>query len=155
MRKGKSSEQKSFDEIYPEYSKNPIHVIRRSLRRLISLIRQDGAVIRESDSDDPKLIERIAAEAAAKAQAQRDEKEMAEMQVLYEKYTPNFRQRTKQSFKALFAQKRKKVYVMPAQMPVQRSPKEQRAYDRQMKELFRKYHVSFITKLIRKIKKEY
>ena len=148
-------EQKSFDEIYPEYSKNPIHVIRRSLRRLISLIRQDGAVIRESDSDDPKLIERIAAEAAAKAQAQRDEKEMAEMQVLYEKYTPNFRQRTKQSFKALFAQKRKKVYVMPAQMPVQRSPKEQRAYDRQMKELFRKYHVSFITKLIRKIKKEY
>lgn len=80
---------------------------------------------------------------------------MAEMQVLYEKYTPNFRQRTKQSFKALFAKKRKKVYVMPAQMPVQRSPKEQRAYDRQMKELFRKYHVSFITKLIRKIKKEY
>ena len=148
-------EQKSFDEIYPEYSKNPIHVIRRSLRRLISLIRQDGAVIREGDSDDPKLIERIAAEAAAKAQAQRDEKEMAEMQVLYEKYTPNFRQRTKQSFKTLFAKKRKKVYVMPAQMPVQRSPKEQRAYDRQMKELFRKYHVSFITKLIRKIKKEY
>lgn len=148
-------EQKSFDEIYPEYSKNPIHVIRRSLRRLISLIRQDSAVIREGDSDDPKLIERIAAEAAAKAQAQRDEKEMAEMQVLYEKYTPNFRQRTKQSFKALFAKKRKKVYVMPAQMPVQRSPKEQRAYDRQMKELFRKYHVSFITKLIRKIKKEY
>ena len=148
-------EQKSFDEIYPEYSKNPIHVIRRSLRRLISLIRQDGAVIREGDSDDPKLIERIAAEAAAKAQAQRDEKEMAEMQVLYEKYTPNFRQRTRQSFKALFAPKRKKVYVMPAHMPVQRSPKEQRAYDRQMKELFRKYHVSFITKLIRKIKKEY
>lgn len=148
-------EQKSFDEIYPEYSKNPIYVISRSLRRLISLIRQDGAVIREGDSDDPKLIERIAAEAAAKAQAQRDEKEMAEMQVLYEKYTPNFRQRTKQRFKALFAKKRKKVYVMPAQMPVQRSPKEQRAYDRQMKELFRKYHVSFITKLVRKIKKEY
>ena len=148
-------EQKSFDEIYPEYSKNPVHIIRRSLRRLISLIRQDGAVIREGDSDDPKLIERIAAEAAAKAQAQRDEKEMAEMQVLYEKYTPNFRQRTRQSFKALFAKKRKKVYVMPAQMPVQRSPKEQRAYDRQMKELFRKYHVSFITKLVRKIKKEY
>lgn len=148
-------EQKSFDEIYPEYSKNPVHIIRRSLRRLISLIRQDGAVIREGDSDDPKLIERIAAEAAAKAQAQHDEKEMAEMQVLYEKYAPNFRQRTKQRFKALFAKKRKKVYVMPAQMPVQRSPKEQRAYDRQMKELFRKYHVSFITKLVRKIKKEY
>lgn len=148
-------EQKSFDEIYPEYSKNPVHIIRRSLRRLISLIRQDGAVIREGDSDDPKLIERIAAEVAAKAQAQHDEKEMAEMQVLYEKYTPNFRQRTKQRFKALFAKKRKKVYVMPAQMPVQRSPKEQRAYDRQMKELFRKYHVSFITKLVRKIKKEY
>ena len=148
-------EQKSFDEIYPEYSKNPVHIIRRSLRRLISLIRQDGAVIREGDSDNPKLIERIAAEAAAKAQAQHDENEMAEMQVLYEKYTPNFRQRTKQRFKALFAKKRKKVYVMPAQMPVQRSPKEQRAYDRQMKELFRKYHVSFITKLVRKIKKEY
>ena len=150
-----SLEQKSFDEIYSEYSKNPFHIIRRSLRRLISLIRQDGAVIREGDSDDPKLIERIAAEAAATAQAQHDEKEMAEMQVLYEKYTPNFRQRTKQRFKALFAKKRKKVYVMPAQMPVQRSPKEQRAYDRQMKELFRKYQVSFITKLVRKIKKEY
>lgn len=148
-------EQKSFDEIYPEYSKNPIYVIRRSLLRLISLIRQDGAVIREGDSDDPQLIERIAREAAAKAQAERDAKEMAEMQVLYEKYSPNFMQRTKHRFKQLFGKKRKKVYVMPAQMPPVRSPKEQRAHDRQMRELFRKYHVSFITKLIRKIKKEY
>lgn len=148
-------EKKSFDEIYPEYSKNPLHIIRRSLRRLISQIRQDGLVIREGDPGEPKLIERVAAEAAAKVQAEREKKEMAEMKVLYEKYAPNFVQRTRKRLKMLFAKKRKKVYVMPAQMPPQRTPQEQRAYDKQMKELFRKYRVSFITKIIRKIKKEY
>ena len=148
-------EKKSFDEIYAEYSRNPFHIIRRSLRRFISLIRQDGLVIREGDSDEPKLIERVAAEAAAKLQAEREKKEMAEIQVLYEKYAPNFMQRTKKQFKSLFGKKRKKVYVMPAQMAVKRSPREQRAYDKQMNELFRKYRVSFITKIIRKIKKEY
>ncbi|MGN1090192.1 MAG: signal peptidase I, partial [Huintestinicola sp.] len=148
-------EKKSFEEIYAEYSKNPFHIIRRGLQRLISLIRQDGEVIYEGDTDEPKLIERVAAEAAAKVQAERDKKEMAEMMVLYEKYSPDFMQRTRKTFKRIFGKKRKKVYVMPAQMPPVRSPKEQRAYDKKMNELFRKYRVSIFTKLIRKIKKEY
>lgn len=148
-------ERKSFDKIYREYSRAPIYVIIRAVKRLISLIRQDGAVIREGDSDDPRLIERIAAEAAAEEQAERMKKADAEMQVLYEKYIPNFPQRVRKFFKKHFGKKQKKVYVMPAKMPVKRSPKEQRAYDKKMNEIFKKYRVSFITKLIRKVKKEY
>ena len=100
------------------------------------------------------LIERIAAEAAAKKQAERDKKEMAQMLVLYEKYAPNPLQKLKKRLKRIFGKKQKKIYTMPAQMPPKRSPKEQRAYDKQIRALFRKYHVSFITKIIRKIKKD-
>lgn len=148
-------EKKSFNEIYAEYSRNPFHIVRRGTRRIISLIRHDGLVIREGDPGEPKLIERVAAEAAAKAQAEREKKEMAEMRVLYEKYAPNFVQRTRKRLKMLFGKKRKKVYVMPTEMPPQRTPQEQRAYNKKMNEIFRKYRVSFITKIIRKIKKEY
>lgn len=148
-------ESKSFEEIYAEYSKAPHHVIRRGICRVISLIRKDGKVIREGDSDNPMLIERIAADAAAKKQAQRDREEAAQMQLLYDKYCPTRLKRIKNSLKRIFGKKRKKVYVMPAQMPPKRTPREQRAYDRQMRALFRKYHVSIFTKLIRKLKKDY
>lgn len=147
-------ERKSFDEIYREYSKNPIHIAKRAIRRLISLIRKDGKVIREGDSDNPMLVERIAAEAAAKKQAEIDRKKAAEMQVLYEKYSPTFFQRLKKRLKRIFGKKKKKVYVMPKQMPPKRTAREQRKHDKEIHELFRKYHVSFITKIIRLIKKE-
>ena len=100
------------------------------------------------------LIERIAKEAEAKRQAQRDKEEAQQMQVLYSKYCPTRRQRIKNFFKRKFGKKRKKVYVMPAQMPPKRTGREQRAYDRQMRAIFRKYHVSIFTKLIRKIRKD-
>ncbi|MGN0699894.1 MAG: hypothetical protein ACI4J8_02730, partial [Oscillospiraceae bacterium] len=57
--------------------------------------------------------------------------------------------------KRIFGKKKKKEYVMPKEMPIQRDPWEQRAYTKQMREIFRKYHVSPIQKIIRKIKKEY
>ena len=147
-------ERKSFEEIYAEYSKTPYHVIRREICRIISLIRKDGKVIREGDSDNPMLIERIAKEAEAKRQAQRDMEEAKQMQILYSKYCPTRRQRIKNFFKRKFGKKRKKVYVMPAQMPPKRTGREQRAYDKKMRAIFRKYHVSVFTKLIRKIKKD-
>ena len=76
------------------------------------------------------------------------------MQILYSKYCPTRRQRIKNFFKRKFGKKRKKVYVMPAQMPPKRTGREQRAYDKKMRAIFRKYHVSVFTKLIRKIKKD-
>lgn len=145
-------EKKSFEEIYADYSKNPVHVIRRSLRRIISLLRKDGLVIREGDTDTPMLAERIAAEAAARKQAERDKAVAAEMSILYEKYAPNARQRIKKRIKNLFRKKKKKVYVMPKVPPIQRTPEEQKAYDKKIKALFKEYHVSVFEKAKRKIK---
>ena len=147
-------ERKSFKEIYKEYSKNPFYAVPRWIRRIISLIRKDGKVIREGDSDNPMLIERIAAEAEARRQAELDRERQAEMQKLYEKYAPTYYLKLKRFCKRVFGKKRKKVYVMPKEMPPKRSYWDQRAYDKKMREIFRKYHVSFITKIIRRIKKE-
>lgn len=145
-------EKKSFEEIYADYSKNPVHVIRRSFRRMVSLLRKDGLVIREGDTDTPMLAERIAAEAAARKQAERDKAVAAEMSILYEKYAPNARQRIKKRIKNLFRKKKKKVYVMPKVPPIQRTPEEQKAHDKQIKALFKEYHVSVFEKAKRKIK---
>ena len=76
------------------------------------------------------------------------------MQKLYEKYAPTYYLKLKRFCKRVFGKKRKKVYVMPKEMPPKRSYWDQRAYDKKMREIFRKYHVSFITKIIRRIKKE-
>ncbi len=147
-------QQKSFKEIYAEYTKNPVYSVPRGIRRIISLIRNDGKEIREGDSDNPMLIERIAAEAQAKREAELERERMKEMTVLYEKYAPTPYLKAKRFLKRLFAKKKKKIYVMPKEMPEKRSYWDQRAYDKQMREIFRKYHVSFITKIIRIIKKE-
>lgn len=145
-------EKKSFNEIYKDYSKNPVHVIRRTFKRIVSLIRKDGLVIKEGDTAAPMLAERIAEEAKARRQKERDEAVMAEMKVLYEKYAPNARQRLKKRIKNLFRKKKKKVYTMPKTPPVQRTPEEQKAHDKMIKKLFKEYHVGVVRKLFRKIK---
>ena len=147
-------ETKSFDEIYPEYSRNIFYVIRREVLYRISRARNDGVYIREGDSDNPMLVERIAAQAEAKQQALKEAEEQKEMNVFYEKYAPTRWQKFRKTFKRIFGKKKKKIYRMPAVMPPERTPKEQREHDKQIHALFRKYHVSFITKIIRKIKKE-
>ena len=148
-------ETRSFEEIYPEYSKNIFHVIRREILYRISRARNDGVYIREGDSDTPMLIERVDAEVKAKRQAVIDAEKQKEMNIFYEKYAPTKLQKFRKTFKRIFGKKKKKIYKMPAVMPPERTPKEQREHDRQIHALFRKYHVSIITKIIRKIKKEY
>ena len=144
-------EKKGFEEIYAEYSRVPVHVIRRNIRRVISLIRKDGAVIREGDTDHPMLPERIAAEAAAKKQHELDMAEAAQMKVIYEKYAPNILQKTKR-FVRKITEKKKKVYVMPKEPPIQRTPQEQKEHDRQIKALFKEYHVGIFTRIKRGVK---
>lgn len=150
-------EKKSFEEIYFEYSHNPVHMVRRNFRRLVSKLRKDGLVLREGDTDQPILAERIAAEAARKRQEEREKAEMEQMKVYYEKYAPNAWQKAKRNVKNLFRKKKKKVYVMPAQPPVQRTPEEQKVYDEKMQALFKEYHVGIgekIKRMIEELKKK-
>ncbi|MCI6580745.1 MAG: hypothetical protein MSH15_01935, partial [Oscillospiraceae bacterium] len=144
-------EKKSFEEIYADYSRMPVYVIRRNIKRMISLIRKDGTFIREGDTDQPMLPERIAAEAAAKKQRELDMVNAAQMKILYEKYSPNIFQKTKHFVKKI-TKKKKKVYVMPKEPPIQRTPQEQKEHDRQIRALFREYHVGIFTKIKRGVK---
>ena len=145
-------ETKPFEEIYPEYSKNPVYVISRQVRRIISNIRMDGSYICEGDTSEPMLIERFATEEANKRQAEREREEAAEMEKLYSKYIPNRRQKFEIRRKKRLDKKKKKIYKMPAEPPIQRSPEEQKAYDKMMNEIFRKYRVSSFEKAKRKFK---
>ncbi|MGN0633253.1 MAG: DUF2357 domain-containing protein [Oscillospiraceae bacterium] len=142
-------EKKDFKLIYAEYSRKPHHVIRREIAYIISNLRMDGKIIREGDTTMPMLAERVAAEAAKKREKERYLAEQAQMAVLFEKYAPNARQRAKKRLKRLFSKKKKKVYVMPKVMPIQRTPEEQKAYDKQIKALFKTYHVSVFEKIKR------
>ena len=144
-------EKKSFEEIYADYSRMPVYVIRRNIKRMISLIRKDGTFIREGDTDQPMLPERIAAEAAAKKQRELDMVSAAQMKILYEKYSPNIFQKAKHFVKKI-TRKKKKVYVMPKEPPIQRTPQEQKEHDRQIRALFREYHVGIFTKIKRGVK---
>ncbi len=141
-------EKREFSEIYPEYSKNPVHVAKRTAKRVISLIRKDGRVLWEGDTTEPVLAERIALEAKQRREAEREKAQQEEMERLYEKYIPNRSQRRKQKAEAR-KRKKNRVYRMPSQPPIVRTPEEQKAIDREMHELFRKYHVGIFEKIKR------
>jgi hypothetical protein len=143
-------EKHTFAEIYPEYSKNPLHVLRRKTRRLISLMRKDGKVLYEGDTTEPILAERIANEAKLRRQAEIDAARQAEMNELYEKYIPSHAQKRKQD-REFKRRMKNRTYRRPAVPPIVRTREEQKAHNAEIHALFRTYHVSIFEKIKREL----
>jgi hypothetical protein len=142
-------ERRTFEEIYPEYSKNPVHVIARSVRRAVSLIRKDGKVLREGDTKEPILAARIAAEAEQRRIAEIERERQEEIDKLYERYIPTPAQKRRQDKE--FKRRRKNQPVRrPAVPPPIRTAEEQRAIDAQIHALFKAYHVSLFERAKRR-----
>jgi hypothetical protein len=113
-------------------------------------MRKDGKVLYEGDTAEPILAEKIAAEAEQRRIRETEAAKQAEMEKLYEKYIPTYRQKRRQD--AEFRRRMKnKVYRKPAVPPPVRTREEQKAIDRQMHELFRAYHVSIFERIKREI----
>lgn len=142
-------ESKSFKEIYREYSWNPIYVIIRLVRYILAVV---FGIIPE-DTDNPYYKQLLAEKEAKKAEKEREKQERSEMEVYYRKYA----QEAKYQFRRLindikFKHKKKKAQKnkpRPAYVPPNRTPEQQREIDREMKRLYKEYHVSIFEKISR------
>lgn len=147
----KRIESKPFREIYREYSWNPIYVLIRLIKHILAVV--FGVI--PPDTDNP-LYKQIAAEKAEKANnKERDKREREVMEVYYKKYGHSvkydfmrFISNMKYKRKKRLEQKNK---PRPAYTPPVRTPEEQHDIDREMKRLYKEYHVSFIEKFRRAI----
>lgn len=148
-------ESKEFSEVYREYCKRPIQVIRRGMRD--SMAKWFGII--PKDTDNPEYL-RVLAEQQAKKQAEEEKKKIdTEMEVLYEKYAPNFKYRRKRNKKYRKFKRRRREELKnkprPEYHPIERTPEEQKEYDRQIKLLYKEYHIGKLARAVRSIKEKY
>ncbi len=142
-------ESKPFEEIYREYSWNPIYVLIRFIRHILATV---FGIIPE-DTDNPLYKQILADKKAKKEQKEREKQTREEMEAYYKKYA----QEAKYQFMRLisdirFKRKRRKAQKnkpRPQYTPPKRTQEEQLAIDKEMRRLYREYHVGSIEKLRR------
>lgn len=145
-------ESKSFEEIYREYSKNPLHMLRRGTRA--AMVRLFGKIPDGTDNPDwIKQREQAEIDKREKEELRRRERELEE---LFAKYSPELRYKLKRDrdFRK-FKRKRRKLNKnkpRPQYIPVQRTAEEQRAHDQQIAALYKEYYVSAPRRALRSIK---
>lgn len=145
-------ESKSFEEIYREYSKNPLHMLRRGTRA--AMVRLFGIIPDGTDNPDwIKQREQAENDKREKEELRRRERELEE---LFAKYSPELRYKLKRDrdFRK-FKRKRRKLNKnkpRPQYIPVQRTAEEQRAHDQQIAALYKEYYVSAPRRALRSIK---
>ena len=145
-------EAKPFEKIRREYSKNPIWVIPRVFMWLLFKI--FGYIPQDTDNPDLKRILAERAEKIRREEYERGEREKFE--VYYAKYATNFPYNIKRYFKdQKFKRKRAKEAKnkpKPKWTPPVRTPEEEAAIRREMRTLYRTYHVTVFMWIRRKIK---
>lgn len=145
-------ESKSFEEIYREYSKKPMHMLRRGTRA--AMVRLFGKIPDGTDNPDwIKQREQAEIDKREKEELRRRERELEE---LFAKYSPELRYKLKRDrdFRK-FKRKRRKLNKnkpRPQYIPVQRTAEEQRAHDQQIAALYKEYYVSAPRRALRSIK---
>ena len=142
-------QNKPFYEIHKEYSKNPFYAIPRFIRWLLVVLFH----LIPEDTDNPDW-KRMLAELKQKQKILDDEKaEKEKMEVYYRKYAQTFKYRFRRSIEDYkFRKKREKERKgtpRPAYVPPNRTHEEELRIQKQMKRLYREYHVSLFEKIRR------
>lgn len=147
-------ESKPFDVIRKQYSKNPIYLIPRLILRLLFIL--FGYIPKDTDNPDYKRI--LAERTEKKHEEELIVSEREKMEVYYRKYAPDFKYRIRRSIADhKFKRKKRKEAKQNPRPPVpykppKRSAEEQAAITRQMKALYKEYHVGPIERLKRWMK---
>ena len=135
-------EQKPFDTIRREYSKNPIYAFARLIRYVLAMV---FGIIPE-DTDRPDFKQRRAEIAEKKRIRAEEKKKHSEMEIYYRKYAQTFHYRFRRWREDIrFKRRRKreeKNRPKPVYKPPVRTAEEQKAIAQQMAQLYRTYHVS-------------
>ena len=142
-------QNKPFAEIRREYSRNPVYAIPRLIQWLLVVLFH----LIPEDTDNPDW-KRMLAEIKHKQEELAHEKEEAEkMEVYYRKYAQTFKYRFRRNIEDYkFRKKREKERKgkpRPAYVPPTRTHEEELHIQKQMKRLYREYHVSVFEKIRR------
>ncbi len=146
-------ESKPVELIFREYSKNPIWIVVHFIEYVLAMV--FGIIPKNTDRPDFKkrrsdIIER--------RERQKNEKEQrSEMEVYYKKYGQTFKYRTMRAIADYkFRRKRAKEERSKPKTPYvsKLTPEEQKARQKEMRALYKRYHVSFIERIRRWFKAE-
>jgi len=145
-------ENKSYEDIRKEYSKNPIYAFERGFMRL--LFKVFGYIPADTDNPDYKRI--LAQRAVDAENRKREEEERSKMEVLYRKYSTDTKYQIRRDIADIKFKRKKrqeaKSRPKPAYVPPKRTEEEQAEINRQMKALYKEYHVGPIETMRRMIK---
>ena len=142
-------ESKSFKQIRREYTKNPFFAIPRLIRYILAMV--FGIIPEDADRPDFKMKR---AQIEEKKRLKEEEmRKHNEMEVYYRKYAQTFRYRFMRKIGDIKFKRKKrreaKGRPKPVYKPPVRTKEEQLAIDRQMKQLYKTYHVSRIERIRR------
>ena len=135
-------ESKSFKQIRREYTKNPFFAIPRLIRYILAMV--FGIIPEDTDRPDFKMKR---AEIEEKKRIKEEEKRVHnEMEFYYRKYAQTFRYRFMRKIGDIKFKRKKrreaKGRPKPVYKPPVRTKEEQLAIEKQMKQLYKTYHVS-------------
>lgn len=145
-------ENKPFDVIRKQYSKNPIYAIPRFFMWLLFVI--FGYIPKDTDNPEYKKILAKRAETKKIHEEAKAEREVYE--VYYRKYSPDTKYRIRRDIADIkFKMKKRKAAKnkpKPVYVPPKRTAEEQAQINANMKKLYKKYKVGLFEKMRRKIK---
>ena len=144
-------ESKPFDVIRKEYSKNPIYLIPRLIKHLLAVI---FGIIPE-DTDDPDLKRKLAEQKALAEKKKAEKEEHERMEVYYRKYGQTFKYKFMRFIGDIKFKRKKRLEAKnkpkPKYTPPKRTAEEQAAINKEMKRLYKEYHVTPVMKIKRAI----
>ncbi|MBP0967474.1 MAG: DUF2357 domain-containing protein, partial [Oscillospiraceae bacterium] len=144
-------ESKSFEEIRREYSRSPFRALLRLIRHLLVTVFH----IIPKDTDRPDYITLRKELAFRREEQQKAKQEHRAMEVYYRKYAQSPKYRLMRAVDDIkFRRKKEKArrsQPRPTYTPPNRTPEEALAHQREMRAMYKKYHVSLAEKLRRKL----
>ena len=145
-------ENKPFEQIRKEYSKNPFRMLQRGFMTL--LYKVFGYIPADTDNPDYKKI--LAERAAAAEEKKREDEIRNQMEFYYRKYSTDTKYQIRRDIADIKFRRKKKKEMKnkpkPVYVPPKRTAEEQADINRQMKILYKEYRVGPIESIRRKIK---
>ena len=134
-------ENKPFKQIRREYSRNLFWMLIRLIRHILAMV--FGII--PADTDRPDYKERRRMLQQRREEKQREKEERTKMEVFYKKYAQTFKYRTLRKIQdRKFQRKRKKERRNQPRPPYHSrlTPEQQLEVQKQMRALYKEYHVS-------------
>lgn len=143
-------ESKTFEEIYREYSKNPIYALVRLITHILVMV--FGIIPKNTDRPDYKNRRVMLAARKEEDRIRKDKR--SEMEVYYKKYAQSFKYKFRRDIQD-YKFRRKRLKNLRKNRPVYKTnltPEQQKARQKEMRALYKAYRVSPLERMRRRYK---